>query len=170
MEYKDLDVDSFTGLIKSFVGYDENRWSTIEAKEGRIERASGFANRLITVWQLNDILNLSTQPFLSFKVAQLRTRLNSVAGTTSNFSDKRACDFLAVEVKGIREKFGSISLTPREYDVATELQDRFYLFVVKELPEDPLPRTLSESDCWKTPIHKNRTGLDSSIVVSPRLI
>jgi hypothetical protein len=46
-------------------------------------------------------------------------------------------DFLAVEVKGIREKAGSISLTPREYEVATNLQDRFYLFVVKNFQKTP---------------------------------
>src|SRR6266403_5328861 len=28
--YKHLDVESFTGLIKSFVGYDENLWSEVQ--------------------------------------------------------------------------------------------------------------------------------------------
>jgi hypothetical protein len=46
-------------------------------------------------------------------------------------------NFLAVEVKGVREKAGSVSLTPKEYEAATELQDRFYLFVVKNFQKDP---------------------------------
>src|SRR6202171_5898200 len=32
-EYKILDFDSFTGLIESFVGYDENIWSKVQATE-----------------------------------------------------------------------------------------------------------------------------------------
>src|SRR5258706_4191764 len=34
-EYKHLDVEAFTGLIKSFVGYDENLWSEVQAKEDK---------------------------------------------------------------------------------------------------------------------------------------
>jgi hypothetical protein len=29
-KYKKLDLESFVGLIKSFVGYDENDWSTVQ--------------------------------------------------------------------------------------------------------------------------------------------
>src|SRR5258706_12628479 len=31
-EYKALDLDAFTGLLKSFVGFDENAWSEISEK------------------------------------------------------------------------------------------------------------------------------------------
>src|SRR6266566_4475119 len=34
-EYKGLDLESFTGLVKSLVGYDENVWSTLQSKEKR---------------------------------------------------------------------------------------------------------------------------------------
>ena len=46
-------------------------------------------------------------------------------------------DFLAVEVKGLKEKSGSLSLTPKEHDVATALTNRFFLFVVKNFREVP---------------------------------
>ena len=42
-QYKDLDLESFTGLIKSFVGYDESVWSGEQD-----ESESYFAKRLIT--------------------------------------------------------------------------------------------------------------------------
>ena len=32
-EYKNIDFESFTGLIKSFVGYDENLWREFERRE-----------------------------------------------------------------------------------------------------------------------------------------
>jgi hypothetical protein len=46
-------------------------------------------------------------------------------------------DFLAVEVKGVKGRTGGLSLTPKEYQVATELSDRFFLFVVKNFRESP---------------------------------
>jgi len=47
-KYGKLDFASFSGLIKSFVGYDENIWSGIQTKDDGEERTSGFAKRLIT--------------------------------------------------------------------------------------------------------------------------
>ncbi len=47
-EYNDLDFESFTGLVKSFFGYDESVWSEIVPTEPQDERASAFAQRLIT--------------------------------------------------------------------------------------------------------------------------
>jgi hypothetical protein len=46
-------------------------------------------------------------------------------------------DFLAVEVKGLSEKSGSLSLTPKEHQVASALTGRFFLFVVKNFRESP---------------------------------
>lgn len=44
-------------------------------------------------------------------------------------------DFLAVEVKGIKDRTGSLSFTPKEHEVATNLKDRFFLFVVRNFQE-----------------------------------
>jgi hypothetical protein len=46
-------------------------------------------------------------------------------------------DFLAVEVKGLNGRVGSLSLTPKEHEVAKALSDRFFLFVVKNFKETP---------------------------------
>ena len=47
-EYKDLDLETFTGLVKSFTGYDENTWSEVQAKDEKNDTESYFAKRLIT--------------------------------------------------------------------------------------------------------------------------
>ena len=47
-DYKGLDLESFTGLIKSFVGYDENAWSQARDKGEEGGSESAFAKRLIT--------------------------------------------------------------------------------------------------------------------------
>ena len=36
-KYRSLDLESFTGLVKSLVGYDENAWSAIQVKEEPVE-------------------------------------------------------------------------------------------------------------------------------------
>ncbi len=46
-------------------------------------------------------------------------------------------DFLAVEVKGLNDRAGSLSFTPKEYEVASRLSTRFFLFVVKNFRESP---------------------------------
>lgn len=46
-------------------------------------------------------------------------------------------DFLAVEVKGLKDRMGSLSLTPKEHEVAAALRERFFLFVVKNFQESP---------------------------------
>ena len=46
-------------------------------------------------------------------------------------------EFLAVEVKGLKDRAGSLSLTPKEYEVASTLTNRFFLFVVKNFRKSP---------------------------------
>src|SRR5664280_3225467 len=47
-QYKDLDLEAFSGLVRSFVGYDENAWSELRPAEENQDDESSFANRLIT--------------------------------------------------------------------------------------------------------------------------
>jgi len=137
VEYKNLDLEPFTGLIKSFVGYDENAWSTVQTKDEREERASGFAKRLITGLAAERYFESVHSTLPEFQGCAIENTTQLGCGYDFKLLRQKSEDFLAVEVKGIREKAGSISLTPREYDVATELQNRFYLFVVKNFQKIP---------------------------------
>src|SRR3984885_11438294 len=47
-EYKNLDLESFTGLVESFVGYNESTSSEFQLKKKSDGRRSQFAQRLIT--------------------------------------------------------------------------------------------------------------------------
>src|SRR5580704_14159737 len=47
-QYQDLNLDMFTGLIQSFVAYDENVLSEVQTGEEQEETDSSFAKRLIT--------------------------------------------------------------------------------------------------------------------------
>jgi hypothetical protein len=136
-DYKGLDLEAFTGLIKSFVGFDENVWSVFQTKADQDENASQFAKRLITGLAAEQYFE-SVQPSLSeFKncVVENTTRLG--CGYDFRLRSDAHKDFLAVEVKGLRERVGNLSLTPREHEIASVLGDRFFLFVVKNFQELP---------------------------------
>ncbi|MGP8175470.1 MAG: DUF3883 domain-containing protein [Terracidiphilus sp.] len=136
-EYEDLDFGSFTGLIKSFVGYDENALSVVQSRDEREERASGFANRLITGLAAERYFESVHSTLPEFRGCAIENTTQLGCGYDFKLCREKSKDFLAVEVKGIRQRVGSISLTPREYEVATELRDRFYLFVVKNFQKTP---------------------------------
>lgn len=136
-EYKNLDVDSFTGLVKSFVGYDENIWSEIQPEGEQEEIESRFAKRLITglaAEQYFEAVQASVPQFKGY-VPENTTRLG--CGYDFRLQTETRDEFLAVEVKGMKERTGSLSLTPKEHEVALALKDRFFLFVVKNFRESP---------------------------------
>ena len=135
-EYQDLDLEPFSGLIKSFAGYDENVWSGVLGKE-EDESASYFAKRLITGLAAEQYFE-SLQPDLpEFKGYSLENTTRLGCGYDFRLRSEKRKDFLAVEVKGLKGRTGGLSLTPREYEAAASLGDRFFLFVVKNFQESP---------------------------------
>ncbi len=137
-EYKSLDIELFTGLIKSFVGYDENIWSEVQAKEEREESTSGFAKRLITGLAAEHYFESVQSSLLEFQGFELENTTRLGCGYDFRLHASGHDRFLAVEVKGLRELTGGLSLTPREHEAAMVMQDRFYLFVVKNFRKSPI--------------------------------
>jgi len=136
-EYKDLDLGLFTGLIKSFVGYDDNLVSTSQVREDQVGDSSNFAKRLITGLAAEHYFE-SIQPSLpEFQGYELENTTRFGCGYDFRLRRSEQSDFLAVEVKGLRERVGSLSLTPKEYEVAAAMRDRFCLFVVKDFQKAP---------------------------------
>ena len=134
-EYESLDSQTFSALIKSFVGFDEDASNELPAEGDGSD--SAFARRLITGLAAERYFE-SIQPGLSeFNnyVVENTTRLG--CGYDFRLQSKTDDPFLAIEVKGLIDKRGNLSLTPKEHHVATTLADRFYLFVVKNFRESP---------------------------------
>ena len=160
-KYKGLDLESFTGLIKSFLGYDEKARSEVDADAEEGERDSGFAKRLITGLA-------AEQYFISVQASVPEFAKYAVEDTTRHgcgydFRLQAGAreDYLAVEVNGLRERKGSLSLTPKEHAVATALKSRFFLFVVKnfhdkpfhEIYQDPLSSGLQFRKTQRMTVH-----------------
>jgi len=136
-EYKGLDLATFTGLIQSFVGYDENALSELHAKGKKGDTESFFAKRLITGLAAEQYFESVQCNLSEFKGYELENTTRLGCGYDFRLSVHGREDFLAVEVKGLRERVGNLGLTPKEYQAAGALTDRFFLFVVKNFRESP---------------------------------
>jgi len=136
-EYKDVNADDFTFLVKSLLGYNESVWSEVRDDESKDQTQSLFAKRLITGLAAENYFE-SVHPRLpEFNSYSLENTTRLGCGYDFRLRTARENDFLAVEVKGLRETTGNLSLTPKEYQIARDMAGRFYLFVVKNFQEDP---------------------------------
>ena len=136
-QYKDLDLEAFSGLLRSFVGYDENAWSEVRPEEEALDGGSSFAKRLITGLAAEHYFE-SVQPKLSeFKDFALENTTRLGCGYDFRLRPNAHGDFLAVEVKGLEGRTGGLAFTPKEHRVAKALSSRFFLFVVKNFAESP---------------------------------
>ena len=132
-----MDFDSFTTLIKSFTGYDENIWSEIEDKEEQDDKDSFFAKRLITGLAAEQYFETIQPQIPEFSKYTLENTTKIGCGYDFRLLMESKEEFLAVEVKGLKDRSGNLALTPKEYNVAATLTNRYFLFVVKNFREIP---------------------------------
>ena len=137
-KYKDLDLETFSALLKSFVDYDENALSVIESKAEKKDGGAFFAKRLITGLAAEHYFEAIQPKLPEFKDYTVENTTRLGCGYDFRLAHKSDDNFLAVEVKGLQDRTGSLALTPKEYDVASSLSERFYLFVVKNFRDLPM--------------------------------
>ena len=137
-EYGQLALDEFTALVQSFFGFVNS--DVPEESPDRLfdQSPSVFAQRLATglaAEQYFASLHRNIPPFGGMLLEDT-TRY----GCGYDFRLRRGQDhkeFLAVEVKGLTDFSGTLSVTPKEYEAASILRERFYLFVVRNFREKP---------------------------------
>ena len=136
-KYQGLDIESFTGLLRSFIGDQGEPTDALEMVEPLTDTASHFAKRLTTGLAAEHYFE-SMQPQLSeFKHYSIENTTRWGCGYDFRLSRDGTTDFLAVEVKGLTDRSGSLLLTPKEHEAAVSLADRFVLFVVRNFRESP---------------------------------
>ena len=158
-KYKDLDVETFSALLKSFVGHDENTLSISESKEEKAEGDSLFAKRLITGLAAEHYFEAIQPKLPEFKDYTLENTTRLGCGYDFRLARKSDDQFLAVEVKGLQDRTGSLALTPKEYEMASSLSERFFLFVVKNF------RDLPVHDIYRNPLSSSLTFTRKESVV-----
>lgn len=136
-DYKKLDLDAFTALIKSFVGVNENALSEVRSTGEDVNDGGNFAKRLITGLAAEKYFESAQADIPDFKDYKLENTTQLGCGYDFRLQKNLEKDFLAVEVKGLHKRVGSLSLTPKEYELAKSLADRFFLVVVKFFCESP---------------------------------
>ena len=136
-QYKNLDFEAFTGLVRAFVGYDENLWSQVQSKDEKASAEVQFAQRLTTGLAAERYFETAQPTIPEFRDYDAVNTTRLGCGYDFRLTPVSTDAFLAVEVKGLRETTGGLSLTPKEYETAAKLKDRFFLFAVKNFREAP---------------------------------
>ncbi|MGD0870175.1 MAG: DUF3883 domain-containing protein [Bryobacteraceae bacterium] len=135
--YGDLDLGAFSSLVRSLVGYDENAWSGVRPEEEEEDGESPFAKRLITGLAAEHYFESVQHGLPEFKDCALENTTRLGCGYDFRLRSEARRNFLAVEVKGLTGRAGTVALTPKEHAAAAALSDRFFLFVVKNFAESP---------------------------------
>jgi len=135
--YGGLSFEALTELVKSFFREDhEEDLESFEDEESTLGNA--FAQRLITGQAAERYFKsvYSNIPDFQGRLIEDTTQLGCGYDFRLEIEANRK-DFLAVEVKGIKDLTGAISMTRKEFNVARFLRDRFFLFVAKNFRETP---------------------------------
>lgn len=131
-QYKNLKLPQFAELISSFLGTQ-----SVDVGTDEPATESAFARRLATGVAAEQYFR-SVQPDLNqLKDCDLEDTTAQGCGYDFRLWPHNRTNFLAVEVKGLADKSGSISLTAKEHATATALADRYFLFIVKNFRDAP---------------------------------
>lgn len=135
-QYRDLSLDDFAKLVASFVGTSD---SDIASSQSSVEepRPTSFAKRLITGRAAEQYFQAIHSTLMEFENCELEDTTTHGCGYDFRLWPKTGDKFKAVEVKGMVDQKGWLSLTDKEHETAVELKDRFFLFVVKNFREKP---------------------------------
>lgn len=130
-EFKNLDLDNFVRLIKDII-YQSNDFDTIIEED---DTNTSFAKRLITGKAAENYFQEEYQKIKIFSHYELEN--TTQLGCGFDFKLHSNNGYIAVEVKGLNGLSGNISLTNKEHFVANTLNDKYFLFVVKNFKKTP---------------------------------
>lgn len=136
-KYEEMSLKDFTALLKSLI-YERGSFDVItEETETEDGKESSFAKRLITGQAAEKYFEFVHPTIPTLSDYSLENVTAHGCGFDFRLSKPGLDDILAVEVKGLNDIRGTISLTEKEHRVAGILSKRFYLFVVRNFREKP---------------------------------
>lgn len=136
--YHQFDLSEFSSLIKNIVYKNHDLDLLIEeiAKDdGNLE--STFAKRLITGQAAEQYFRDCFVEVDVFQGHKLHDTTKFGCGFDFRLVNENSSPYFGVEVKGLNDKNGSVALTSKEYAVAGLLEERYFLFVVKNFRDKP---------------------------------
>ncbi len=137
-QHGSLQIEAFSRLIKSVIYKDHDIGLLVDDADKALGETNSFAKRLITGQAAKNYFSLNYRGINLFDGFELEDA--TMHGCGSDFRLASPKTFYAVEVKGMKEASGNISMTAKEYFVASMLKDRYFLVVVKNFREKSLSR------------------------------
>lgn len=135
-KFNGLNLEDFTRLLKEVVYKDHAVDVLIEAIEQEQGAGEGsFARRLLTGQAAEEYFKRKYKDIEGFGGFEIEDTTRLGCGFDFRLASPDA--FYVVEVKGLNEISGSITLTEKEHSVSGILRDLYFLFVVKNFREEP---------------------------------
>jgi hypothetical protein len=139
--YGESTITELGDLIKSFLLPDNQRNQPPEVRRAlQAQDESGetsFAKRLITGRAAEKYFSANYKAVPEFAALSIEDTTQWGCGFDFKLLSPSSADFLAVEVKGLRERGGQIQLTNLEYLMAESLRERYHLFLVRNFADQP---------------------------------
>lgn len=131
-----LDLTDFTVLMKKivYINYDIEVLSENAAFSS--EPNNSFAKRLITGQAAENYFEENYNNIECFAGCKLENTTKYGVGFDFKLTNNQN-DFKVIEVKGLADRVGGVIMTEKEYNVASQLKERYFLFVVKNFKKDP---------------------------------
>lgn len=150
--YKDADIGQLGELIKGFMMPGTKLESIPEVKRvlslHDTEASSSFAKRLITGRAAEQYFSANYSAMAEFSGLTLTNTTGWGCGFDFKLAQPSGESFCAVEVKGLRTRYGQIQLTELEYDMADALREKYYLVLVRNFTEVPFHTVINNpADC-----------------------
>ena len=134
-----LSFDEFYRLINSFLLDEYVSLEDFKANNKNTKQRKSMTNRLITGKAAEEyfVLNYANiEPFCNYSLIDTTNM-----GCGFDYKLSLGTDNFYIEVKGINERQGNVSMTEKEYNMAEDLMERYCLFIVsnfKKIPEHQL--------------------------------
>jgi hypothetical protein len=131
-----LGIGEFSTLLKQLI-YKRHDLDILmeEVEKDEDDKKSSFAQRLITGQAAEQYFISKYKEINLFNEFEMEDTTKLGCGFDFRLTSQDV--FYGVEVKGMNESKGSITLTNKEYSVASIMGDRYFLFVVKNFKENP---------------------------------
>jgi len=140
-DYKEATLAELGDLIKELLSPVDELDSLPEVRRVLTRRdegeSSSFAKRLITGRAAERYFVSNYEQMPEFSGQRLTDTTQWGCGFDFKVSPVEGDSYSAVEVKGLRTRFGQIQLTQLEHEMAGALKDRYYLVLVRSFAEDP---------------------------------
>jgi len=130
-KYKDADIETLQKMVCSFVSVP------LTGVDEESQQDNTFAKRLITGKSAENFFVENYAEEAVFQTTEFVDVTQTGCGYDFRLYERSVDMSFAVEVKGLHVSSGALSMTDKEYRVANEMGDRYFLYIVKNFEDVP---------------------------------